>query len=124
MLLLPRHILQHGGEMFLGETDDAVAPLPFKGPSPKPLVHFVGTGAFDFSNEVTQLNKRFELKDQVDVGFRTADSFEMNSFDFGAVFFDEGMTVRLDFGCDQWAIFGAMPIQVEKYLAEIVARSV
>jgi len=124
MLLLLRHILQHGWQMFLGETDDAIASLPFQSPSPKSLVHFMGTGAFDFSNEVTQFNKRFELKDQMDVGFRAADSFEMNPFDLGAVFLDEGVAVGLDSGCEQRAIFGAMPIQVEEYFAEIVARSI
>ena len=86
--------------MFLGETDYPIASLPFKGFSPELLVHFVGTGAFDFADEIAQFNKGFELENQVDMGFRAADSFEMNPFDLGAVFFDEGMAVGLDSRCE------------------------
>jgi hypothetical protein len=118
VFLLKGDIPQNAGKILLGEADDPIASLPFESSGPKPLVHFVRTGAFDLSDKVADEYNRLKLENQVDMGFSAVDTLEMDALDLGAVFLDEGMKRGFDIGGNERPVIEAVPVHMEEYLAE------
>jgi hypothetical protein len=79
VILLSCDVPQDGGEMLLREADYAKSSLLLDGPGPELLVHFVGAGAFDLSDELAERGEGFELEHRVDMSLGPADTFEVNA---------------------------------------------